>query len=446
MFCDEHHISQGSARDAIRAIDWPRVSSGSGTLNAPGPAAIGERIELLDALRGVALLGILLANMMVFSGWVFLSPEQQAALAGTLPAEISKFLFYLLLDGKFYTVFSLLFGIGFAVQLERLSARRTDAVRIYTRRLFGLLLIGLFHLMFIWVGDILTLYALVGFLLLLARNWSTQTLGLTAVALILLPVPAYVIWGLAGWPSPGSAATALAEGYRSWISPNADMDWIGAMRLPGWASYRDWVLAIWPFRIPNVLDSWRIPKVMGLFFLGACVGRRLMAGRLLDDTRLLQRVILIGLVVGLPANLVYAGLGGLDPYSARFSVTGVVATAAYALGVVPLGLAYAAGLAMLWRRGSGWLRAFAPAGRMALTNYLMHSALMSLVFLGFGLGLAGRMLPWTFWLLALVTMAAQIVLSRFWLSRFRFGPAEWLWRWATYGSRAPFRLPAPEAA
>ncbi len=406
----------------------------------------GERIEALDALRGVALLGILLANMTVFSGWVFLSPDQQAAIAGSTQTAVAEFLFYLLLDGKFYTVFSLLFGIGFAVQLERLSARCSDAVRIYTRRLLGLLAIGLVHLLFIWVGDILTLYALTGFVLLLVRNWTTRTLAWTSLALILLPIPAYALWWLAGWPSPGSGAASLAAAYRSWISPNSNLDWIEAMRLEGWAAYRDWVLAIGPFRVANVLESWRIPKVMGLFFLGACVGRALMAGRLLEDTRRLKRVVLIGFAVGLPANVLYASLGGLGPYSQQLSGTGLTATTAYALGVVPLGLAYAAGLALLWQRGAAWLRAFAPAGRMALTHYLSHSIVMCLVFLGFGLGLAGRLAPWQFWLLAIATMAAQILLSSWWLARFRFGPAEWLWRWTTYGTRAPLRIVVRSAA
>lgn len=217
------------------------------------------------------------------------------------------------------------------------------------------------------------------------------------------------------------------------------------MRQPGWASYRDWVLGSWPFRIPKILDSWRIPKVMGLFFLGACIGRSLVAGKLLDDTRPLKRAVVIGFTVGLPANVLYASLGGLDPYSAQLSGTGLVATAAYALGVVPLGLAYAAGLALLWQRGVGWLRAFAPAGRMALTHYLMHSIVMCMVFLGFGLGLAGQFSPWQFWLLAVVTMSLQLLVSRIWLAQFRFGPAEWLWRWATYGKRAPMRA-APVAS
>jgi len=414
------------------------------TATAPAPTA--ARIELLDALRGIALLGILLANMLVFSGWVFLAPEQKVALAGPTQTAVAEFLFYMLLDGKFYTLFSLLFGIGFAVQLERLSARRPDAARIYTRRLLGLLAIGLVHLMFIWVGDILTLYALTGFVLLLVRDWSTRALARTSVALILLPVPAYALWWLAGWPAPGSGAASLAESYRSWISSDPGLSWVAAMRQEGWASYRDWVLAIGPFRLANILESWRIPKVMGLFFLGACVGRALMAGRLLEDTQRLKRVVTIGLAVGLPANALYAALGGLGPYSQQLSGTGLVATVAYAVGVVPLGIAYAAGLVLLWQRGAAWLRAFAPAGRMALTHYLTHSIVMCLVFLGFGLGLAGQVPPFAFWLLAGLTMAVQILLSRWWLARFRFGPAEWLWRWWTYGQRTPIRTASAPAA
>ena len=420
------------------------------TSAATAPAPTTARIELLDAARGFALLGILLANMLVFSGWVFLSPEQKVALAGPMQTAVAEFLGYMLLDGKFYTLFSLLFGIGFSVQLERLSARRPDAARIYTRRLFGLLAIGLVHLMFIWVGDILTLYALIGFVLLLVRNWTTRTLARTSVALILLPIPAYALWWLAGWPSPGSGAEALAVAYRSWVSPDPGLTFIETMQLEGWASYRDWVLAIGPFRLANVLESWRIPKVMGLFFLGACVGRMLLAGQFLDgslhDTRRTRRVLVIGLAVGLPANALYAALGGLGPYSQQLSGTGLVATIAYAVGVVPLGLAYAAGLVLLWQRGAAWLRAFAPAGRMALTNYLTQSIVMGLVFLGYGLGLAGRVPPFAFWLLAGLTMAVQILLSRWWLARFRFGPAEWLWRWATYGARTPLRIPEPTAS
>ena len=409
-------------------------------VNSEHPLHASERIDLLDAMRGFALLGILLANMAVFSGWAFLSPEQQADLAGATHARIGVFLHYFLLDGKFYTVFSLLFGIGFAVQLERMSARRPDAARIYRRRLFGLLVIGLVHLIFLWVGDILTLYALVGFTLLLVRFWPTRTLAWTAVLLILLPVPAYALFWLAGWPSPGTGMEALAVRYFAWIATDDALSFIETMRQPGWASYKDWVLGSWPFRIPNVLDSWRIPKVMGLFFLGACIGRRLMAGKLLDDSRLLKRVVVIGFAVGAPANLLFASLGGIDPYSAQLSGTGLVATTAYALGVVPMGLAYAAGLALMWQRGARWLRVFAPAGRMALTHYLTHSIVMGLVFLGYGLGLAGQMAPWQFWLLSIVTVVVQILLSRFWLARFRFGPAEWLWRWATYGQRAPMRI------
>lgn len=413
-------------------------------IDAARPARGKDRIELLDGLRGFALLGILLANMMAFSGWVFLSPDMQVALAGAVQAEATGFLYYFLLDGKFYTVFSLLFGIGFAVQLQRLGDRGAPAVRIYTRRLLGLLVIGLIHLVFIWTGDILTLYALAGFVLLLVRGWPTRRLAWSAVGLILLPVPAYALWWMAGWNPPGHGVEQWAFRYAAWVSPSPpDLPMLEYMRQEGWPSYRDWVLASWPWRISDFLDSWRIPKVLGMFFLGACVGRELAAGRLFNDTRRLTRIFLVGLAVGLPANAVCAGLGGIHAIQADFSGRGLAVTAVYAIGVVPLGLAYAAGLALLWQNGARWLRAFAPAGRMALTNYLMHSIVAGLIFNGYGLGLAGYLPPWQWFLLALAIMLGQIELSKHWLRYYRFGPVEWLWRCATYGKFMPIRHPLP---
>jgi uncharacterized protein len=414
-------------------------------LDAARPAQGSDRIELLDGLRGFALLGILLANMIAFSGWVFLPPDMQVARAGAVQAEVTGFLYYFLLDGKFYTVFSLLFGIGFAVQLQRLGDRGAPAVRVYTRRLLGLLFIGLIHLVFIWTGDILTLYAMAGFVLLLVRSWPTRALACSAVGLIFLPVPAYALWWLAGWNPPGHGVEQWAFRYAAWVSPSPpDLPMLEYMRQEGWPSYRDWVLASWPWRISGFLDSWRIPKVLGMFFLGACVGRELLAGRLFDDTHRLRRIFLLGLAAGLPANAVYAGLGGIHEIQADFSARGLAVTAVYAIGVVPLGLAYAAGLALLWQGGARWLRAFAPAGRMALTNYLMHSILAGLVFYGYGLGLAGYLPPWQWFLLALAIILGQIELSKRWLRRYRFGPMEWLWRCATYGKFMPIRIQQSE--
>lgn len=128
-----------------------------------GPA--DDRIELLDALRGFALLGILLANILYWSGWVLVTEAERGAMA-TPVEQLWQYRFHhLFVDGKFYTLFSFLFGVGFAVQLDRLDRRGADGLRIYRRRALVLLAIGLIHSLLIWDGDILALYALLGLLL-----------------------------------------------------------------------------------------------------------------------------------------------------------------------------------------------------------------------------------------------------------------------------------------
>lgn len=412
------------------------------SLDAPRPAGSAERIGILDALRGFALLGIFVANLMYFSGWFFLSPEAQEALAGLVGTRGTEFLNLAFIDGKFYTIFSLLFGIGFAVQLQRLSDRGVDFRRLYLRRITGLLVIGLVHLCLVWEGDILTLYALCGFVLLALRNWSSPRLFKVALALIALPVPAYALFWLAGWGSPGAALQDWGYAYWRYLVgwPVGDADALEQLRRGGLDGFLDWTLSGPLFRWATYLDNWRIPKGMGVFILGVCAGREIMAGRLLADCARLRRICLLGFVIGLPANLALAWMGGLPFF--ELNAGGLLATGLYAVGVAPLGLAYAAGFALLWRRGERYLRIFSPAGRMALTNYLMQTVIAIGIFYGVGLGLAGQLAPAAWVGLGLTVFAGQIAFSRLWLFRFRFGPVEWLWRCATYGRWFPL-LPAP---
>lgn len=421
----------------------PTADAAAVPLDAARPARGKDRIELLDGLRGFALLGIFLANLGYFSGWIFLGNEAKEALAGAGGAFSREFLHLALIDGKFYTIFSLLFGIGFAVQLQRLSDRGVDFSGLYLRRMTGLLVIGLVHMLLIWDGDILTLYALCGFLLLALQHWPTVRLLKLGIALIILPVPAYALFWLAGWGSPGAA---LQEwGYAVWGNlvgrPVTDADALAMMRRDGLEGYLDWVLSGPLFRWSFILDSWRIPKVIGMFLLGVCAGREMMAGRLLSDRGRLRRICVVGFAVGLPANLLLAWMGGL-PFM-EVHLRGLAATALYAVGVVPLGLAYASGFALLWNRGERYLGVFSPAGRMALTNYLMQSVIGIVIFYGVGFGLAGRLSPAAWIGVGLAAYAGQLAFSRLWLTWFRFGPMEWLWRCATYGRFMPIRIAAP---
>jgi uncharacterized protein len=157
-------------------------------------------------------------------------------------------------------------------------------------------------------------------------------------------------------------------------------------------------------------------------------------------------VLVWALALGLVANAGWTWIK-LDLRPDFLSWPGVAESAGYALGVAPLALAYAAGIALLWQR-AWWQRRFAtlaPVGRMALTNYLLQTVVAIALFYGIGFGWAGKVGPTLILVLVVVVFAAQVQLSALWLRHFRYGPAEWLWRSLTYGQRQPMRVPVPLA-
>lgn len=390
-----------------------------------------ERIEILDALRGFALFGILLANILVWSGWVLMTDAQRLALAGPDAVAWQYRFHHLLVDGKFYTLFSLLFGAGFALQISRLAARGADGLRIYRRRVLVLLGIGLVHSWLIWDGDILTLYALLGLLLPIFHRWRERNLLLLAGLLIFVVPPVGIaLFSMLDW-KPHEAlygiSFAMAEAMGADTSPDHAIAWVARTDFMGWFS---WVFSGTPFSWGLRLESWRIPKVLGIMLVGMAVGRRLAGGGLLDNTRLLRRVLLIGVTVGLPASAVYAAI----PRQGQADWPSLI-------GTVPLAFAYAAGFVLLWRSAHPVLRHLAPVGRMALTNYLTQSILGTLLFFGIGLGLVGKLEPLSIYGVAVLIFTAQLLFSHWWLSRHKQGPVEAIWRMCTYG-RAKALLPA----
>jgi uncharacterized protein len=387
-----------------------------------------ERIELLDALRGFALLGILLANILYWSGWGAMTEEQRISFAGAEAVTWQYRFHHLLVDGKFYTIFSLLFGTGFALQIARLSARGLEGLRIYRRRVLMLLGIGLVHSWLIWDGDILTLYALLGLVLPFFYNWRERAL-LIAAAFLIFVVPMAGVWLFAwlGW-APHQHLYALsfwiAEGLGADTAPEKALDWLRRDDFAGWAS---WALSGTPYSWALRIESWRIPKVLGIMLVGIVVGRRLASGRLVENRRLLRQVLVAGLTIGLPASAAYAWL----PAQGQADWPSLI-------GTVPLALAYAAAFVLAWPWAQPILRQFVPVGRMALTNYLVHSIIGLIVFYGIGFGVAGTLRPTGFYSVALLIFGVQLLFSRWWLAHHEQGPAEALWRFATYGRR---RLP-----
>ncbi|HZF95543.1 MAG TPA: DUF418 domain-containing protein [Allosphingosinicella sp.] len=387
--------------------------------------ARAERLELLDALRGFALFGILLANILYWSGWSAMTEEQRLAFAGP-DAVVWQYRFHhLLVDGKFYSIFSLLFGAGFALQIARLSASGLEGLQIYRRRVLVLLGIGLVHSWLIWDGDILTLYALLGLVLPFFYRWRERSLVATAAVLIFVaPVVGMWLFERLGW-EPHQHLFALsfliAESLGADTAPDKALEWLRRDDFAGWAS---WQFSGTPFSWALRLESWRIPKVLGIMLIGLVVGRRLASGGLLENRRLLCQALAAGLAVGLPANVAYALMPGQG--QAHWSSV---------LGTVPLALAYAAAFVLAWPRARPILRHFGPVGRMALTNYLTHSFIGLIFFFGIGFGLAGTLRPIDFYGVALLIFGAQLLFSRWWLAHHEQGPAEALWRVATYGGK-----------
>ncbi len=390
-----------------------------------------DRIQALDVLRGVAVAGILLANVLVFFGLFVIPPDRAAALPTARLDAVASFLEKVFVDGKFYSVFSLLFGIGFGLQLARGGEA---AVPRFKRRLRILLAIGAIHAFLIWAGDILMLYALLGFTMPWFARKSNRELLRWTVILLAVPTALYVV-ALAAWsflvPGGGAPHAQTDAGVPATI--------LAFFERMGRGGVKDALMGNLVFvgiRWADLFATVRFPKVLGMFVLGLWVVRAGIAQSPAIHRAALVRWSLLGWSVGLPANI-FAALALLRwPYLPP-SAGGLLVVVMQAIGVPMLALGYAATVGLLVVDGRRLVTVFAPVGRMALTNYLMHSIICVLLSYGFGLALWWRIGASTAMGIAVVIIALQVPLSAWWLSRYRFGPVEWIWRRLTYGRPLP---------
>ena len=385
---------------------------------------VRDRVLALDVLRGIAVGGILLANVIVFFGLTFLSRERAAALSHTTTDHLTLLFEHVFVDQKFYSIFSLLFGIGFGVQLSRGG---DAAVPRFKRRLRILLAIGAIHAFLIWAGDILMLYALLGFTLPWFARRSDDSLVRWSVGLLATPTAlyliAFVIWSFVG---PVAADSS---------SPGMPAQILRFFEGLGRGGLRDAFIGNLVFlggRWADLFATVRFPKVLGMFVLGLWSVRQGIALAPENHRSFLVRWSLIGWSIGLPANvaatLIFEGTDYLPP-----SAGGLLGTAFQGIGVPLLAIGYAATIALLVVDGRRFIRVFGPVGRMALTNYLMHSVICVTLSYGFGFGLWWRIGAAKATAIALIIIALQIPISALWLSRYRYGPVEWIWRRLTYG-------------
>ncbi|RYZ20577.1 MAG: DUF418 domain-containing protein [Chitinophagaceae bacterium] len=402
------------------------------------PATTGLRAPFPDALRGFALLGICLANAGYFSLFIFQPRafQENLSLADAALAAVHT----VLVEGKFYSLFSLLFGFGFAMLFYGGDGGKGKGLAFFYRRLGVLALFGLAHSFLVWDGDILFFYALTGCLLPLFRNCSDRSLLRWAVALLLAPFLFDVVkiltdnrWNIAN----GALARAIASSQKYGIGEADTASWL--VTHGRYTDLLHWNQGGFWFDWQHRLDSNRVPKVLGLFVLGLWVGRTRFYARLADHRPLLRRIATWGFAIGLPAGaaLQWSQLDGVNLPQPG----GLLDTLFYALNVVPVALAYAGTLALLHSAGR-WGPVFAalqPVGQMALTNYVLQSVLGIIIYFGVGFGLGGGIGPSVYMPVALAVFGLQVLYSGWWMRRFRFGPLEWLWRQATYGRRLPLR-------
>jgi uncharacterized protein len=369
----------------------------------PRPINPGERIDAIDVLRGIALLGVMAINVVtefrvsIFDQ--FLASKAAASAADHAVETILTFAVEL----KAFALFSLLFGAGLAIQFERLANtnRRTS---LLVRRLAVLLMFGLIHLCLIWNGDILTEYALAGLIVLpflFGPRWLLAVAALASLFLY-LAMQAFPPEGL--FPSTATITRHVAD----------------ATRIYATGGFLD-VLALRLREIPLIvpLHAFIFPRTIGLLLLGALAWR---AG-ILQNTP--GRLLWIAApYIGLGAALILAG--------------------AEALGTILLALGYATAIIGVAELDSGkvLLGWAAPLGRMAFTNYLAQSLIFGWIFYGYGLGLFGRLSVVGALAIGLAVYAGQVEFSAWWLRRYRYGPVEWLWRTLMYGAAQPMRQTA----
>jgi uncharacterized protein len=399
-----------------------------------GPVTAAERILYIDILRGMALFGILAANMRGFN-----APADAYGNVGVLfharADRIAQAFIDIFIQGKFVTLFSFLFGLGFAVQLTRAEARGAKFMSFYPRRLAALVLFGLIHGLLIWWGDILLTYALAGSLLLLFRKRTQKTLLWWAGSIASLPilgVTGMFIAVLLGRFHPDNKPPDLSK-LQSVIAIYSHGTVPQILREN---------LVIWKQELPALGFA---AYALFLFLLGMWVWRSGLLNRLAESKPMLQRVCAWCLPVGLALN-VFVTLANLRPNGGKPTLIGYLAGILQFPAMHILSAGYASALAVLiqsdaWRKR---LTPFAAVGRMALTDYLTQSVLCTLFFYNYTTGLYGRVGPAIDLIPTVLIYGSQVVFSNWWLARYRFGPMEWLWRGMTYG-KFPSMRREPEA-
>ena len=404
-----------------------------------------ERHISIDAVRGFAVLGILLMNIvsMGLPGYAYVNPMHYGGHTG---ADLWAWgLAHVLVDGKMRALFTMLFGASMLLIADRAQGQSPGPAAVHYRRIFWLFVIGMIHCWLIWYGDILVTYALAGAIVFGARRWSPRRQIIAGIIVLVL----LALYSLAGWfHFSGLQQVAAANGPGAAAARAAPEELAGApvSAAQEIAGYRGGFLDVFRARAPSaiffqtfLLPTQAIPEAVGLMLVGMGLFRTgFFSGEW--PRRAYRRALWLipaGIVITLPVTRLLV-------VSRWDNVTELLGYASAAIAAPLMALGYAAAIVLIVRSGAlaAVVARLAAVGRMALTNYLGASILATTFFYGYGLGMFARLSRAELYLVVLAIWALQLALSPLWLRRFRYGPFEWLWRSLVRGGAQPLRGPA----
>lgn len=391
------------------------------------PVSEANRIQSLDVMRGLAVLGILAVNAPFFAApWQATQNPLLPPLAVDQSTLWSWSAMHVFFELKFITLFSILFGASiFLVGGERSDTERGAVLR---RRLMWLLVFGLLHATLIWSGDILVIYAITGFLVMFARSWRLVTLAVVGSLLLLLSIGVMSLFGLLMGYIPAEQLARIEA--QIWAPPADEIERVIS-------AYRGGLLSA----MAENFSSWTMFMMSSIGVLVVRTAGVMMIGMALFKSGFLSArapLWAYGVaVLGGAAALGVIGWEAWRSWRAEFDFAyvqshGITANTTLAIFV---SLGYAAAMALLVRGNVSFVTApLANVGRMAFTNYITQSLIMTTIFWGGrGFGLFGQVDRPTLWGMVLAVWALQLVWSALWLSRFQMGPLEWVWRRLSYG-------------
>lgn len=391
-------------------------------------ASTSDRIVVVDVLRAFALFGIIVNH----SAIAFLAgpqPKPNYIVFNAFDSFVNEAV-RLLTFGKFFAIFSFLFGLSFAIQLQSARVKGSSFSGRFAWRLMLLLAIGYVHGLF-FSGDILLIYAVLGLLLIPVQNFKTRTLAVVALLLI-FNVPGLVMGLVSTSQTPATleqqqAAQAAQAQFMQGAQRAYQVKKSGTLGELVQLSTRETLTNKLRFQI----FTGRLWITYGLFLLGICAGRMQLFKESERHRSLLRRVLLWAGLLALLTTIIAAAAG---PVMRAQSMRDVFVVFSFSVQQASLAAFFIAAITLwFWKHPSGrLLPKLAPLGKMGLTTYLLQSVFGVLVFLGIGLGLMGELGTATCVGLAIVFFVAQVFIARWWLSHFKLGPVEWLWRSLTY--------------